>query len=137
MPVSNIIITYIIYIILTTSLTIYVSKTLFKSGKSFMLEIFKGNQEIALATNKLFEVGFYLLNFGWALLYLKIHVYTTYGGKEMFEVLGYKIGSFSIYLGVMLFLNMYLFFRGRKASRHTISNSKPVVTEHIIIDRKE
>ena len=33
------------------------------------------------------------------------------------EILSFKIGGFSIYLGVMLFLNMYLFFRGRKKAK--------------------
>jgi hypothetical protein len=35
----------------------------------------------------------------------------------MVEVLSKKIGGFAIYLGLMLFFNLYLFFRGRKASR--------------------
>jgi len=28
-----------------------------------------------------------------------------------------KIGGFSIYLGIMLFINLYLFFRGKKAAK--------------------
>ena len=36
----------------------------------------------------------------------------------LIEKLSYKIGGFSIYLGIMLFLNLYFFFRGkRKASQ--------------------
>ncbi|WP_430411963.1 hypothetical protein [Kordia sp.] len=30
-----------------------------------------------------------------------------------------KIGTFSIYLGVMLFLNLFLFLRGRKKARQS------------------
>jgi hypothetical protein len=38
--------------------------------------------------------------------------------QELIEKLSYKIGAFSIYLGIMLFLNLYFFFRGkRKASQ--------------------
>ena len=38
--------------------------------------------------------------------------------NELVERLSYKIGGFSIYLGLMLFLNLYFFFRGkRKASQ--------------------
>ena len=59
---------YLIYLPITIFLTLYVSKILFKNGKIFMVDIFRGKEEIANATNKLFEVGFYLLNIGWALL---------------------------------------------------------------------
>lgn len=82
-----------------------------------MLDIFKGREEIANATNKLFETGFYLLNLGFALMILEMNMYdNTY--QVLIEKLSYKIGGFSIYLGLMLFLNLYFFFRGkRKASQ--------------------
>jgi F0F1-type ATP synthase assembly protein I len=35
----------------------------------------------------------------------------------MLEILSTRIGGFSIYLGIMLFFNLYLFFRGRRISR--------------------
>ena len=85
-----------------------------------MLDIFKGREEIANATNKLFETGFYLLNLGFALMILEMNMYDdTY--QVLIEKLSYKIGGFSIYLGIMLFLNLYFFFRGkRKASQSQI-----------------
>lgn len=86
-----------------------------------MLDIFKGREEIAIATNKLFETGFYLLNLGFALMILEMSLYkNTY--QNLIEQLSYKIGGFTIYLGVMLFLNLYLFFRGkRKAKEHQVA----------------
>lgn len=81
-----------------------------------MLDIFSGKTEIALSTNKLFETGFYLLNLGFALLIMEIA--TEIGdSRTLLEVLSAKIGGFSIYLGVSLFFNLYLFFRGRRISR--------------------
>jgi hypothetical protein len=116
METTKILIGYAIYLPVTVYLTYYVSKTLFANSKEFMFDIFKGRKEIALATNKLFETGFYLLNIGWALLILKMHIYqNTY--QNLIEVLTYKIGGFSIYLGIMLFLNLFLFFRGKKKSK--------------------
>ena len=35
----------------------------------------------------------------------------------MVEALANKLGGFAIYLGVMLFLTLFLFFRGRRKSR--------------------
>jgi len=122
---SKIIIGYLIYLPVVIALTIYVSKMLFKNGKLFMIDIFKGKEDIALATNKLFEIGFYLINIGWALLILKISYYsqTQMGYQTLIEILSKKIGGFSIYLGIMLFLNLFLFFRGRNKSKKSIKIS--------------
>ena len=122
METSKILIGYAIYLPVVLFLTYYVSKTLFKNSKIFMLDIFKGREEIANATNKLFETGFYLLNLGFALRILEMSLNkNTY--QSLIEELSYKIGGFSIYLGVMLFLNLYFFFRGkRKASQNHEEN---------------
>jgi hypothetical protein len=93
-----------------------VAKTLFNSGKIFMLDIFRGRAEIAESTNHLFRVGFYLLNIGFAMLMLKTN-YEVFNGQTLLEVLSLKVGGFSIYLGLMLFFNLYLFFRGKRKSK--------------------
>ena len=110
---------YSIYLPIVIALTLFVAKTLFKNGKVFMLDIFKGREEIAFATNKLFEVGFYLMNIGFALLILKMS-YNPTDVQSTMEILSYKLGGFSIYLGIMLFLNLYLFFRGKRKSKENM-----------------
>ena len=81
-----------------------------------MHDIFNGKVEIAISTNKLFETGFYLLNLGFALLIMQI-ANEIFDSRTVLEILSAKIGGFSIYLGLMLFFNLYLFFRGRRISR--------------------
>ncbi|GAA4113462.1 hypothetical protein GCM10022393_12480 [Aquimarina addita] len=125
METSKIFIGYLIYLPIAILLTYFVSKTLFKNGKVFMIDIFKGKEDIAIATNRLFEVGFYLLNLGWALLILRINRNNFNNSyQNLIEILSFKIGGFAMYLGFMLFLNLYLFFRGRKKSKQSqkISN---------------
>jgi hypothetical protein len=81
-----------------------------------MRDIFFGREEIARATNSLFKIGFYLLNIGFALYILQI--YNTLNGVQgIIEVLSSKIGGFSIYPGIMLFFNLFLFFRGKKVAK--------------------
>jgi hypothetical protein len=116
METTKILIGYGIYLPIALFLTYYVSKTLFKNGKIFMLDIFKGREEIAEATNKLFETGFYLLNIGFALIILEMQL-SNNSYQELIERLSYKIGGFSIYLGVMLFFNLYFFFRGKRKAK--------------------
>jgi hypothetical protein len=110
-----IVIAYSIYLPLVILLTFYVANNLFKNSIVYMKDIFNGRDEIAKATNTLFKIGFYLLNLGFALFILTITdvVSTT---QSTIEVLSKKVGGFSIYLGVMLFINMYLFFRGKRVA---------------------
>ena len=119
---TRIIIGYLIYLPIVISLTIYISKMLFKNGKLFMIDIFRGKEDIALATNKLFEMGFYLINIGFALYIMKIYSYSPnyeMSYQTLMETLSKKIGGFTIYLGVILFFNLFLFFRGRKKSKES------------------
>lgn len=106
---------YGIYIPITLLLTFYVARKLFKNGLVYMRDIFHGREELAISTNKLFETGFYLLNIGFALWILEMNYLDS--SRDMVEALSQKIGGFSIYLGVVLFLNLFLFFRGKKAAR--------------------
>lgn len=112
----KIIIAYCIYLPITVALTYYVARVLFQNAKIFMLDIFKGREAIAEATNNLFRVGFYLINLGFALWFLEIASHEINSTQNTFEVLSYKIGGFAIYLGIMLFLHLYLFFRGKRKS---------------------
>jgi len=121
------VIAYCIYLPVTLGLTHYVARILFTNGRIFMLDIFHGRQEIADATNHLFKVGFYLLNMGFALLMLETDA-TIQHAQTLLEVLSLKTGGFSIYLGIMLFFNLYLFFRGKRKSSST-TRTLPVNAE--------
>jgi hypothetical protein len=116
METTKILIGYAIYLPIALFLTYYVSRTLFKNSKIYMMDIFKGREEIAIATNTLFETGFYLLNLGFALLILEMNN-SDNSYQTLIENLSYKIGGFTIYLGVMLFLNLYFFFRGKRKAK--------------------
>ncbi len=106
---------YYIYLPVVISLTLIVANQLFRNGKIFMYDIFSGQKDIALATNSLFKIGFYLLNIGFALTI--IYFSEISGSADMIVRLSTKIGGFMIYLGVMMLLNLLLFMRGRKAAR--------------------
>lgn len=55
METTKILIGYAVYLPIALFLTYYVSKTLFKNSKVYMLDIFKGREEIAFATNCLLK----------------------------------------------------------------------------------
>ena len=105
---------YAIYLPVVLTLTIVVSELLFKNAKIFMRDIFHQKEEIAMATNSLFKIGFYLLNIGFALKIIEFYQITTQ--ENLIVSVSEKIGGFSIYLGIMMLFNLLLFIKGRKAS---------------------
>lgn len=105
---------YAIYLPVVLTLTIVVSELLFKNAKIFMMDIFHQKEEIAMATNALFKIGFYLLNIGFALKIIQFYQITTQ--ESLIVSVSEKIGGFSIYLGIMMLFNLLLFMRGRKNS---------------------
>ncbi|OBW42460.1 hypothetical protein AB670_01161 [Chryseobacterium sp. MOF25P] len=117
---------YIIYLPIVITLTVLVSQFLFKNSKTFMIDIFHQKQDIAMATNSLFKIGFYLLNIGFALCIIEFFQIETV--EKLVVALSKKIGGFSIYLGVMMLLNLLLFLKGRK---HAINKDK-IIHEEII-----
>ena len=61
---------YLVYLAISLGLTLWVGRTLFRNGRVFLVDIFKGNTELADSVNHLLVVGFYLINFGYICLNL-------------------------------------------------------------------
>ena len=114
---NQIITTYMLYLIITICLTVWVAKTLFKNGKLFLIDIFHGNKELADSVNNLLLVGFYLINLGYAVYTLRI-TSGVINAQDMLEKLSRKIGWIILILGFMHFLNLYIFFTLRKKAIH-------------------
>jgi len=115
---------YMIYLPIVIALTVLVSQFLFKNSKTFMIDIFHQKEDIAMATNSLFKIGFYLLNIGFALCIIEFFQIETI--ERLVVALSKKIGGFSIYLGVMMLLNLLLFLKGRK---HAMNKEKLIENE--------
>ena len=107
---------YAIYLVASIILTVWVANVLFKNGRVFLVDIFEGNIELAQSVNKLLLVGFYLINFAYASMQLKVanDIMTV---QTLFEVLSLKIGMIILILGLMHFLNLIVFFKLRKNSK--------------------
>ena len=115
---------YIAYTIASIAMTVWVARTLHKNGRIFLLDAFKDKEEMADSVNHLLVVGFYLINIGFILLYLK------YGTKpetlvEGIEYIATKLGVVLLVLGFMHFFNMFNFNRMRKKGVN--ENSTPPV----------
>ncbi|MBB6370529.1 hypothetical protein [Chryseobacterium shigense] len=116
---------YMIYLPIVIALTVLVTQFLFKNSKTFMVDIFHQKEDIAMATNSLFKIGFYLLNIGFALCIIEFFQIETV--ERLVVALSKKIGGFSIYLGLMMLLNLLLFLKGRK---HSMNKEKRIENEN-------
>jgi hypothetical protein len=115
---------YIVYLLLSVGLTVWVARTLFQSGRVFLVDSFLGNETLADSVNRLLVVGFYLVNIGYVSVALK------YGDKPssldgLIEHLSTKVGVVMLVLGGMHFFNLYVFSRMRK--RAILRNAAPPV----------
>lgn len=105
--------TYGIYLALALPLTVWVAKNLFKNGRIFLVDCFKGNEPLADSVNQLLVVGFYLINFGFVALYLKV-ADEVVEVRGIFEALSGKLGVVLLVLGAMHFFNLLVFTKLRK-----------------------
>jgi hypothetical protein len=113
---QNLVTVYFIYALASVGLTIWLARTLSKSGEVFLDDVFVENPRMAPAVNRLLVVGFYLLNLGYAFVTLKAGQ-TTLTAVQAMETLAGKLGALLISLGVIHFGNMYLFHRIRRRSQ--------------------
>ena len=118
------VVTYLVYLVISIGLTIWVATTLHKNGRAFLVDAFHGNEELADSVNHLLVVGFYLINLGYVSLALKTTDSLRNAGESI-EVLSRKVGLVLLVLGGMHFFNLYVFNKLR--TRTTIGMAPPPV----------
>ena len=121
--------TYITYVCISIVLTIWVAQTLHKNGRVFLVEVFSGNESLADSVNHLLVVGFYLINFGYVSLALKLSQYPLNAAQSI-ESLSWKIGLVLLVLGGMHFFNLFVFSRIHR--RPKFRNYPPMPRESVV-----
>ena len=119
--------TYVVYLIISICLTIWVARTLHKNGRVFLVDSFLGNEQLADSVNHLLVVGFYLINIGYVTLALKYGAAAA-SAQEAMETLSTKIGLVLLVLGGMHFFNLAVFTRMRKRALN--QRPPPVMPPH-------
>jgi hypothetical protein len=102
------VITYCLYLTISIGLTIWVARALFRNGRTFLVEVFRGNEALAESVNQLLVVGFYLVNFGFVALWLRLGQQVT-SMQGSIEALSAKVGLVLLVLGTIHFINLYAF----------------------------
>lgn len=107
---------YLVYAAVSVLLTVWIARTLFKHGEVFLEDVFSHHPRLSGAVNRLLVVGFYLLNLGYAFVTLR-GGHSVLTPVQAIELLSMKLGALMIALGVLHFLNLYLFYRIRRKSQ--------------------
>lgn len=115
---------YMVYILISVAVTVWVARTLHKNGRVFLIDAFGGNAELASSVNHLLVVGFYLINLGYVARALTTDR-TVETLRQAIEMVSDKLGVILLVLGGMHFFNVYVFNRFRQRGRHEIG--KPPV----------
>jgi L-lactate permease len=114
------------YLALSIAITIWVARTLHRSGRVFLVDAFHGQEAIADSVNHLLVVGFYLINLGWIVMTLR-----TYGqldtARAAVEHLSDKVGTVLVVLGVMHFINLFIFSRMRRRALDDLPGAMPPI----------
>jgi len=112
---NAIVASYVLYLAISIALTVWVAHTLHKNGRIFLVDVFHGNEPLADSVNHLLVVGFYLINFGYVSLALKLG-YDVENARQAIEALSWKVGMVLVVLGGMHFFNLFIFSRMRRRS---------------------
>lgn len=121
---NHIVFTYLLYLAISVTLTVWVARTLHSNGRIFLVDVFHGNESLADSVNHLLVVGFYLINLGYVSLALKLG-YEIGNMQGAIEALSWKVGTVLVVLGGMHFFNLYVFSRIRR--RGVLSYAPPPV----------
>ncbi|MFF2405255.1 hypothetical protein [Streptomyces sp. NPDC058092] len=107
------VVAYVIYLLISVALTIWVARTLSRNGRVFLADVLHGNEKLADAVNHLLVVGFYLVNLGFVTLYLRNDDGVT-DARGLFEALSVKLGVVLLVLGVLHLGNVYVLNKIRR-----------------------
>jgi hypothetical protein len=108
---------YVIYLLISTLLTIVTAVVLGRSGKTFLTHVFGGDAALGRAVATLFVVGSCMLNLGFVVLAMRTSA-TVHDTQQAVELLSVKLGEVLLITGVLHLLNVLVLTRvGRSGIR--------------------
>ena len=103
---------YLVYLVVSVALTIWVATTLSRNGMVFLEDVF-ADSRLARAVNQLLVMGFYLLNLGYVAVAMRSSARVPDAARAL-ETLSYKIGFVLLVLGVLHVCNVFFLGRYRR-----------------------
>lgn len=98
---------YVTYLAATVGLCVWLARTLYRNGETFLAGVFDDRPEVAHAVNRLLVTGFAMFELGFGLVLLGGGVADD--PAEALEVLTRKLGVLLVTLAVVHFANVLVF----------------------------
>ena len=117
---------WLVYGLTAIGLTFFLARLLYRYGTVFLQALFSGNADLARAVNGLLVVGFYMLSLGYSALLLGVSdLDAVRTGADALTLLVNRLGFLLVSLGVIHFINMWVFYRlgSRGGFRLTMSSA--------------
>jgi hypothetical protein len=106
---------YVAYFLCSVFITVWVGRSLHTNGRLFLVEAFHRDEALADSVNHLLLVGFYLINIGAMLLFLRTNS-APYDLKGVIELLSSKMGWVLLVLGFMHMMNLRALSKMRRTA---------------------
>lgn len=110
---------YLAYLVVAVPVTVWVARTLSRNGAVFLRDVYEEDDGLADAVNQLLVVGFYLLNLGFVLLFLRTGGEQD-GAADMITAVSVKVGLVLLVLGFVHLVNLGVFTSMRRSHRATL-----------------
>ncbi len=96
---------HIMYFVLSVLVTVTVAHTAHRISRPFVVDVFRGDEALADAVNRMLVIGCYLLNVGWVTFGVRFGDAPT-DLLSLIETVTTKFGWVVLILGVMHMLNV-------------------------------
>src|SRR5262245_40268592 len=116
--------TYLLYLLISTGLTVLVGTGLARSGRAFLLDVFGGDDALARAVSRLLVLGFYLLSLGFVALTMRTgdDIASARAGLQLLSV---KVGEVLLVLGVLPLITLAALARTRRRAQARAPGQPP------------
>lgn len=118
---------YAAYLAVSIALTVWVARSLARSGEMFLIRCFGQDQELARSTNRLLVIGFYLVNLG--VVCLRLDMWWQTGANVVVDVVS-RVGVTMLVLGLMHLFNMLMIARMGRIVENWMAARDWAMAEH-------
>lgn len=119
--------TLLTYLLVTLPVTIWVATILARGGRVFLEDVFRGEDGLADAVNRLLVVGFYLVTVGFVLLFVRAGG-TVDDLDGLLRTLTTKVGVVLLVLGMLHVVNVMVLSSMRRRSRADAARAAHLAT---------
>ncbi|MDH6579892.1 hypothetical protein [Kitasatospora sp. MAP5-34] len=122
------VVSYAAYLPVAVGVTVWVARTLSRNGRLFLTDVFAGDEKLADAVNHLLVVGFYLINLGFVVLWMRAGSQVT-DVQGIFDFLSIKLGSVLLAIGWIHLGNVYVLNKIRRRGALERRHRPPVAPQ--------